>query len=97
MKNQQIIQKPEIVSLAKQAVAQYQKQNPTSSQLLQIYRSVKSNPRQLNEVNDFASIDRVFYLMFAKNVFRQNKHDLNLYKDRLLLLEIGHEPFSFTQ
>ncbi len=118
-KNQQIAQEPEIVSLSQQAIAQYQKQNSSGARsfLVQIYRSVKSNPGQLNEVKDFSSIGKAFLFMLDQNLsddidtlqmmasvgylciskaIEQNRFDLNLYKDRLLLLKMGHEPLVYT-
>ncbi|MDR2652206.1 MAG: hypothetical protein LBC68_07825 [Prevotellaceae bacterium] len=114
-----VVQEPEIVYLSKQAIAQYQKQNPSGarSNLVQIYRSVKSNPQQLKDVSDFESLGKVFlfildqklsddidtlqmmasvgYLCVSKAIL-QNPRNLNLYKDRLLIMKLGHEPLVYT-
>jgi phosphopantetheine adenylyltransferase len=117
--NHKVVQEPEIVTLAKQAVAQYQKQNQSGTRnlLVQIYRSVKSNPQQLKNVSDFESLGKAFlfmidqklsddidtlqmmasvgYLCISKAIL-QNSHNLNLYKDRLLIMKFGHEPLVYT-
>lgn len=110
---------PEVVELAKQAVVQYQNENPSGARnfLVQIYRSVKSNPEQLNEVSDFENLGKAFLFMLDQNLsddidtlqmivsvgylciskaIEMDKQNLNLYKDRLLLLRIGHTPFKYT-
>ena len=116
---QQTSNEPEIVLLAKRANAQFQQANVTDGRqlLVQIYRSVKSNPGQLNEVTDFSSLGTAFlfmldsklsdnidnlqmmasvgYLCISKAI-EKTPQNLNLYKDRLLLLKLGHEAFSYT-
>ncbi len=117
--NQQTLNEPEIVSLARRANAQYQQQSVTNAHqlLVQIYHSVESNVGQLSEVNDYSAIGTAFmmmldqelsddidtlqmmasvsYLCLSKAIEKDNSN-LNLYKDRLLMLKIGHEPFSYT-
>ena len=106
----------EIVKLAKQAAAQYQNENPSEARsfLVQIYRSVKSDPEQLNEVSDFENLGKAFLLMLDQNLsddidtlqmmvsvgylciskaIEKDKQNFNLYKDRLLLLRMGHGCF----
>jgi hypothetical protein len=110
---------PEIVSLATKANAQYQQESITDARnsLVQIYKSVKSNPGQLGEVEDYSAIGTAFLLMLEINLsddldtlqmmasvsylciskaIQNDKDNLNLYKDRLLMLQIGHEPFKYT-
>ena len=56
----------EIVSLAKKVNAERRQGNLTSDSrqsMVKIYRSVKSNPGQLNSVNDFASLGRSFLII----------------------------------
>jgi hypothetical protein len=110
---------PEIVSLAKRANSQYQNENVSDGRqiLIQIYRSVKSNPGQLKDVKDFSSIGTAFLMMLDQNLsddidtlqmmasisylciskaIENDKENLNLYKDRLLMLRMGHDPFKYT-
>lgn len=110
---------PEIVSLARNANAQYQSEQVTNGRqlLIQIYRSVKADPGQLRDVKDFSALGTSFLMMLDQNLsddidtlqmmasisylcisraIQNDKSNLNLYKDRLLLLRIGHEPFSYT-
>lgn len=117
--SQKISNEPEIVSLAKRANAQYQQESVTDARqlLVQIYRSVKSNPGQLKEVNDYSALGTAFLMMLDQNLsddidtqqmmasvsylciskaIEKDNSNLNLYKDRLLMLRIGHEPFSYT-
>lgn len=117
--SEKIKKEPEIVKLAKQAVVQYQNENPSGSRsfLVQIYRSVKSDPEQLNEVSDFGNLGKAFLLMLDQNLsddidtlqmmvsvgylciskaIEIDKQNFNLYKDRLLLLRMGHNPFKYT-
>ncbi len=117
--NQETSNEPEIVSLAKRANAQYQQESVTDARqlLVQIYRSVKSNPGQLKEVNDYSALGTAFLMMLDQNLsddidtlqmmasvsylciskaIEQDNSNLNLYKDRLLMLRIGHDPFKYT-
>jgi hypothetical protein len=110
---------PEIVSLAKKANAQYQQNVVTDARqlLVQIYRSVKSDPTQLKNVKDFSSVGTSFLMMLDQNLsddvdtlqmmasisylciskaIQNDSSNLNLYKDRLLMLRIGHDPFQYT-
>lgn len=110
---------PEIVSLAKRANSQYQNENVSDGRqiLIQIYRSVKSNPGQLKDVKDFSSIGTAFLMMLDQNLsddidtlqmmasisylciskaIENDKENLNLYKDRLLMMRMGHDPFKYT-
>jgi hypothetical protein len=110
---------PEIVSLAKRANAQYQQERVTDGRqlLIQIYRSVKSDPRQLQNVTDFSSLGTSFLMMLDQNLsddidtlqmmasisylsiskaIEKDSTNLNLYKDRLLMLRMGHDPFKYT-
>ena len=115
----QTFNEPEIVSLAKRANAQYQQERITDGRqlLVQIYRSVKSDPGQLRNVKNFSSLGTSFlrmldlnlsndidslqmmasvsYLCISKAIENDNTN-LNLYKDRLLMLRIGHDPFKYT-
>lgn len=115
----QISAESEIISLAQKANAHFQQQNVSEGRqlLIQIYRSVKSNPGQLNNVNDFSSLGTAFlfmidfklsddidtlqlmaslgYLCISKAI-EKDRSNLNLYKDRLLLLRVGFEPFKYT-
>lgn len=113
------INEPEIVLLAKKANSQYQNENVSDGRqlLVQIYRSVKSNPGQLRDVKDYSIIGKAFLMMLDQNLsddidtlqmmasisylciskaIENDKENLNLYKDRLLMLRIGHEPFKYT-
>lgn len=117
--NSHVQTEPEIVSLAKKANIQYQQESVTDGRqiLVQIYRSVKSNPGQLNVVNDFSSLGTAFLLMLDSNLsddidtlqlmasisylciskaIQKDPNNLNLYKDRLLMLRIGHDSFKYT-
>lgn len=110
---------PEIVSWARKANEQFMSQQVTDGRqlLLKIYRSVKSNPGQLREVKDFASLGSAFFFMLNENLsddidtqqtmasvgylclskaIEKNKNNPNLYKDRLYILLVGHQPLSFT-
>lgn len=110
---------PEIISLAKRANAQYQQERITDGRqlLVQIYRSVKSDPGQLRNVKDFSVLGTSFLMMLDQNLsddidtlqmmasisylciskaIEQDSSNLNLYKDRLLMLRIGHDPFKYT-
>lgn len=110
---------PEIVSLARNANAQYQSENVTDGRqlLIQIYRSVKADPGQLRNVKDFSALGTSFLMMLDENLtddidtlqmmasvsylciskaIEKDSSNLNLYKDRLLMLRIGHEPFVYT-
>lgn len=115
----QISAEPEIVSLAKRANAQYQQERVTDGRqlLIQIYRSVKSDPGQLQNVTDFSSLGTSFLMMLDQNLsddidtlqmmasisylciskaIENDSTNLNLYKDRLLMLRMGHDPFKYT-
>lgn len=115
----QLVNEPEIVLLAKRANSQYQNESVTDGRqlLIQIYRSVKSNPGQLKDVKDYSSLGTAFLMMLDQNLsddidtlqmmasisylciskaIEKDKENLNLYKDRLLMLRIGHDPFKFT-
>lgn len=117
--SKEVKKEPEIVKLAKQASAQYQNENPSGARsfLIQIYRSVKSDPEQLNEVEDFENLGKAFLLMLDQNLsddidtlqmmvsvgylciskaIEKDKQNFNLFKDRLLLLRMGHDPFKYT-
>jgi hypothetical protein len=110
---------PEIISLAKRANTQYQQQSVTDGRqlLIQIYRSVKSDPRQLQNVTDFSSLGTSFLMMLDQNIsddidtlqmmssisylciskaIEKDSTNLNLYKDRLLMLGMGHDSFKYT-
>lgn len=110
---------PRIVSLAKQAAAEYQKENDheASTYLLEIYNSLKSNPEQLRDVSDFKALGKSFVLMLNPKIsndidvlqliatlgylciskaIESDQKNYNLYKDRLLLLRFGHQPFTYT-
>jgi len=115
----QISTEPEIVSLAKKANTHFQQQNFSECRqlLVQIHRSVKSDPGQLNNVNDFSSLGIAFlfmlytelsddidtlqmmaslsYLCISKAI-EKDKTKIILYRDRLLLLRAGFEPFKYT-
>ena len=105
--------------MAKKVNIQYQQENVTDGRqiLIQIYRSVKSNPRQLSDVNDFSSLGTAFLMMLDSNLsddvdtlqmmssisylciskaIQKDPNNLNLFKDRLLMLRIGHESFKYT-
>lgn len=117
--NSQTSSEPEIVTLAQRANAQYQQERVTDGRqlLIQIYRSVKSDPGQLRNVKDFSSLGTSFLMMLDQNLsddidtlqmmasvsylciskaIENDNTNLNLYKDRLLMLRVGHEPFSYT-
>lgn len=110
---------PEIVSLARNANAQYQNENVTDGRqlLIQIYRSIKVDPGQLRNIKDFSALGTSFLIMLGENIsndidtqqliasigylciskaIEKDSSNLNLYKDRLLILRIGHEPLSYT-
>ena len=110
---------PEIVSLAIKANEQFKNQQVTDGKqlLIKIFRSVKANPGQLKDVQDFSVLGTSFlfmidlklsddidtlqmmasvgYLCMSKAI-EKDKDNLNLYKERLFLLKIGHEPFTYT-
>lgn len=115
----QISKEPEIVSLAQRANAQYQQERVTDGHqlLVQIYRSVKSDPAQLRNVKDFSPLGTSFLIMLEQNLsddidtlqmmatisylcmskaIQNDSSNLNLYKDRLLMLRVGHDPFQYT-
>lgn len=48
-----------------------------------------------DDIDTLQMMTSVGYLCVSKAI-EQNKNNLNLYKDRLLLLRIGHEPFVYT-
>lgn len=110
---------PEIVSFSKNANAQYQNERVTDGRqlLIQIYRSIKNDPTQLKNVNEYSSLGTSFLIMLDQKLsddidtlqmmasvsylciskaIEKDKNNLNLYKDRLLMLRIGHEPFTYT-
>lgn len=117
--SKEVKKEPEIVKLAKQAATRYQNENQSGARsfLVQIYRSVKSDPKQLNQVTDFENLGKAFllmldqklsddidtlqmmvsvgYLCISKAIEKDNQN-FNLFKDRLLLLRMGHEPFKYT-
>src|SRR5690606_39808057 len=85
--------------------------------LIQIYRSVKSDPGQLRNVKDFSSLGTSFLMMLDQNLsddidtlqmmasvsylciskaIENDNTNLNSYMDRLLMLRVGNEPFSYT-
>lgn len=117
--SQQTSNEPEIVSLAKRVNAQYLQESVTDARqlLVQIYSSVKSNPGQLKEVNDYSALGKAFLMMIDQNLsddidnlqmmasvgylciskaIEKDNSNLNLYKDRLFMLRIGHDPFKYT-
>jgi len=61
---------PEIESLAKQAIAEYQNENPSKAgnYLVQIYKSVKMDPAKLYEVSDFGILGKSFLLMLDQRL-----------------------------
>jgi hypothetical protein len=65
-----LVNEPEIVLLAKRANSQYQSNNITDGRqlLIQIYRSIKSNPEQLKDLKDYSSIGTVFLTMLDQNL-----------------------------
>ena len=110
---------PEIIALAKKAIAEYRNGTPDGSRpfLVQIYRSVKSDPNQLNNVSDFESLGKAFVLMMDQNLtddidtlqmmvsvgylciskaIEKDVDNADLFKDRLLLMRIGHNPLRYT-
>lgn len=112
-------EEPQAVALSKRANAQFQNESVTDGRqlLVQIYRSIKSDPTQLKNVTDFSSLGTSFLLMLDQNLsddidtlqmmasvsylciskaIRSDSTNLNLYKDRLLMLRFGHEPFRYT-
>lgn len=117
--NSKTSNEPEIVTIAKRVNRQYQQENVTDGRdlLIQIYRSVKSNPEQLKFVTDYSSLGTSFLLMITENLtddidilqmitsvgylciskaIKNDSDNINLYKDRILLLRFGHKPFSYT-
>lgn len=114
-----ISNEPEIISLSHNAITAYQNENPSASRssLVQIFRSVKYNPSQLKQVQDFKSLGTAFLLMLDQQIsddidnlqlivsvgylciskaIKKEGNNPNLIKDRLLLLRMGHEPFTYT-
>jgi hypothetical protein len=110
---------PEILNLSRRANSQFQNEDVTGARelLVKIYRSVKSNPKQLKNLNDYSALGSSFLLMLDQNLsddidtlqaissvgylciskaIEADPDNVNLYKDRLLLLRIGHEPFIYT-
>ena len=110
---------PEIISLSQNAISAYQNENPAAarSSLVQIFKSVKYNPSQLKQVQDFKSLGTAFLLMLDQQIsddidnlqlivsvgylclskaINKEGNDPNLIKHRLLLLKMGHEPFTYT-
>lgn len=113
------ITEPEILSLSRRANSQFQNEKVTDGRqlLVQIFKTVKSNPEQLRDLSDYSAIGSSFLLMLDQNLsddidnlqmmssvgylclskaIERDRSNLNLYKDRLLLLRIGHEPFVYT-
>lgn len=93
------------------------KKEESRSVLLEIYRSVKSDPEQLRSAEDYESLGRCFLIMLDMNfsndidvlqfiisvgylctslAIEDDSENLNLYKDRLLLLNFGNIPFRYT-
>lgn len=110
---------PEIVSISKRANSQFHSENVTDGRqlLIQIYNSIKSNPTQLSNLSDYASVGTSCLLMLDQNLsddidtlqmissvgylcmskaIEKDSGNLNLYKNRLLILRIGHEPLVYT-
>lgn len=110
---------PEFVVLSRRANAQYQSENVTDGRQLlsQIYRTIKHDPIQLQNVKDFSSLGVSFLMMLDQGLsddidalqtmasigylciskaIENDSSNINLYKDRLLMLRVGHEPFTFT-
>lgn len=48
-----------------------------------------------DDIDTLQMMASISYLCISKAI-QNDKSNLNLYKDRLLLLRIGHEPFSYT-
>lgn len=117
--SKEVKNEPDIVKLAKEAIAQYQTENLSGSRsfLVQIYLSVKEHPEQLNKVTNFENLGKAFLLMLDQSLaddidilqmmasvgylciskaIEKDKQNFNLYKDRLLLLQIGHDSFKYT-
>ncbi|HOX77018.1 MAG TPA: hypothetical protein PLW31_03175 [Bacteroidales bacterium] len=68
--SKEVKKEPEIVKLAMQAAAIDKNENPYGSRsfLVQIYRSVKSDPKQLNDISDYESLGRAFLSMLDQNL-----------------------------
>lgn len=109
----------DILSVAKNAISQYQYSNVTNGRqlLISIYQSVRSNPGLLKTVKDLGPIGTSFllmidekltddidtlqmmasvsYLCISKAIDKDPKN-LNLFRDRSLLLHLGREPLAYT-
>lgn len=85
--------------------------------LVNLYRTVQSNPSCLQSVNDYAIIGKGFTLMLCNQLsddidtlqtissiaylclsraIEQQPNNFNLYKDRLLVMNIGYDAFKYT-
>ncbi|MCI2228846.1 hypothetical protein MC378_06670 [Polaribacter sp. MSW13] len=61
---------PDIITKSKKVISLYEMENITDARpiLVDIYRSVKHNPAQLKEVNDFESLGKSFMLMLDQRL-----------------------------
>ena len=61
---------PEIINLSQNAISAYQNENPEAarSSLVQIFKSVKYNPSQLKQVQDFKSLSKAFLMMLDQQI-----------------------------